>query len=82
MALVKATVSTAIKSALQSAYNTPTEGQAELQKFADGLAEALVSILTSQMVITVAGSIPATGIVAPNGPCTGAAAASLTGVVS
>lgn len=82
MALSKATVSSAIKSAMQATYSTPAAGLPELQKFADGLADALMTILKDQMVITVSGSIPATGIVSPQGPCTGAATASLTGVVS
>ena len=69
MALTQAAVKSSIKSALQATYNTPDEGLAELDKFADGLATALIDVLTTQAVVAV----PATGIVAPNGPCTGAA---------
>lgn len=83
MALAKATVKSAIKSSLQATYNTPAEGLGELDKFADGLADALITILTTQMEVKTSGSIPAAGIVAPNGPCTGAATATnLVGVVT
>ena len=54
MSLSAGTIQTTIKSALDATYGPPTGATAiaEQAKFTQALANALVTVLTSQMVVT------------------------------
>jgi hypothetical protein len=64
MALVKATVSTAIQSAMAAEFGAPADAD-KMKKFGDALADALITILTSQMTVTTTG---VTAVGTPGGP--------------
>lgn len=77
MAMTPAGLSAAIVAQLGPATDTASQ-----KAFADAIATAVVSYIQTNAVVSVSVAVPATGIIAPNGPCTGAASGTGTGTIA